>query len=395
MADNALSLSDEEFMKQDPGTFLDGDAEADADTSETSEEKETPVDQESESSEQSDGDEASSDDEGDSEAQEETDTAVDDEEVSQPSGDTQEEHETSSDSEVAESLDTGDQDSTDTKGDTPDTKEIDYKSAFEEVSKPFKANGAEMQVKDPKDIVRLMQMGANYQQKMAKLKPNLKVIKMLENNGLLDEAKLHHLIDLSKKNPKAVAKLIEESGVDPLDINTEASTDYKPTDYSVSDKEFNLDQALDGIKDTDTFTKTIDVLTKTWDADSKATVSENPEIIGIINTHMGNGVYDKVNAMLQQEKALGKLDGVSDVAAYRQIAEYMHENGMLREQSDESGKKDTSEVSSETETKKIAKAARDKKRKAVAPVKQTSSKKTDSEENFLGLSDDEFMKKYA
>ena len=145
------------------------------------------------------------------------------------------------------------------------------------------------------------------------------VIKMLEKNELLDEAKLHNLIDLSKKNPKAIAKLIEESDVDPLDIDKDVPTDYQPTDYSVTDKEYNLDQVLDEIKDTDTFNRTINVLTKEWDTPSKTTISDNPEIISIVNTHMGNGVFDQVNSVLQQEKALGKLGGIADVEAYKQI----------------------------------------------------------------------------
>ncbi len=236
-----------------------------------------------------------------------------------------------------------------------------------------------------------MQMGANYQKKMAQLKPNLKLIKMLEKNELLDEAKLHNLIDLSKKDPKAIAKLVQESDVDPLDIDKDVPTDYQPTNYTVTDKEYNLDAILDEIKDTDTFNRTINVMTKEWDVQSKSTISENPEIISIVNTHMGNGVFDKVNAMLQQEKALGKLAGIPDVEAYRQIAESMHKNGFLQAQN--GNKPGTSEVSSKTDEK--ANADRDKKRKAVAPVKQTTTKKASTDDNFLGLSDDEFMKKYA
>jgi hypothetical protein len=47
------------------------------------------------------------------------------------------------------------------------------------------------------------------------------------------------------------------------------------------------------------------------------------------------------------------------------------------------------------EVQEQANADRNKKRKAVAPVKQTTTKKAPTDENFLGLSDDEFMKKYA
>ena len=58
-----------------------------------------------------------------------------------------------------------------------------------------------------------------------------------------------------------------------LDIDKDTPTDYEPTDYSISDKEYNLDQVLEDIKDTDTFNRTINVLTKDWDAESKETIS--------------------------------------------------------------------------------------------------------------------------
>jgi len=387
MTQTSLGLSDAEFLEKDPSELL-----AEENTSDTEE----STNQEIESSDQTDEDKdtpSTTNVEEDSNAQEQTEDVTNEEEVSQPEGDTQTEPETSTDSDTTESLDTSKKDSTDTKGDTPETTEFDYESAYKKVSEPFKANGTDMQVKDPEDIVRLMQMGANYQKKMAQLKPNLKIIKMLENNELLNEEKLHNLIDLSKKNPKAIAKLLKESDIDPLDIDKDAPTDYQPTDYSVSDKEYNLDRVLDDIKHTDTFNKTINVLTKDWDTRSKETISEYPEIIGIINSHMGSGVFDKVNAVLQQDKALGKTAGISDVDAYRQIVEHMQANGEFREQNDNLNS--TPKVSSKSDTNSQANADRNKQRKAVAPVKQTTTKKSSTDEDFLGLSDADFMKKYA
>ena len=383
MTQSSLGLSDAAFLEKDPAELLAEEA--------TPAVEEKPAEQEIESSDQTDEDKIATSEEEVSEAQEQTEATPEEKEVSQPEGDTQTAHEPFSGSDTTESLDTSKKDSTDTKEDTPETTEFDYESAYKRVSEPFKANGTDMQVKDPQDIVRLMQMGANYQKKMAQLKPNLKLIKMLEKNELLDEAKLHNLIDLSKKDPKAIAKLIEESDIDPLDIDKDVPTDYQPTNYSVTDKEYHLDQILDEIKDTETFSKTINVLTKEWDAKSKSTITDYPEIIGIINTHMGNGVYEKVNAVLQQEKSLGKLNGISDVEAYREIAEHLHKNGDLQNAGDK--KVESSNVSSKTDEK--AEADRDKKRKAAAPVKQTTTKKAPTDDNFLGLSDEEFMKKYA
>ena len=375
MSQTSLSLSDAEFLEKDPAELL--------------AEEEKPAEQEIESSDQTDEDKVATSEEEVSEAQEQTEDETVKEEVSQPEGDTQREPEPFADSGTTESLDTSKKDSTETKEDTPETTEFDYESAYKKVSEPFKANGVDMQVKDPEDMIRLMQMGANYQKKMSQLKPNLKLIKMLEKNELLDEAKLHNLIDLSKKDPKAIAKLVKESDVDPLEIDKDAPTEYEPTNYSITDKEYNLDRVLDDIKDTETFNKTINVLTKEWDTESRSVISDQPEIIGIVNAHMANGIYDEVNVVLQQEKALGKLDGIPDVEAYRQVAEHMNKNNMFK-QPEPVGK---SKVSSKTDEK--AEADRDKKRKAAAPVKQTTTKKAPADEDFLGLSDEDFMKKYA
>jgi len=380
MTQTSLGLSDAEFLEKDPAELL-----AEVDT------EDKPADQEIESSNQTDEDKVATSEEEVSEAQEQTEDKTVKEEVSQPEGDTQTEPEPFADSGTTESLDTSKKDSPDTEGDSPETTEFDYESAYKKVSEPFKANGVDMQIKDPEDIIRLMQMGANYQKKMTQLKPNLKIIKMLEKNELLDEAKLHNLIDLSKKDPKAIAKLIQESDIDPLDIDKDVPTDYQPTNYSVTDKEYHLDQVLDEIKDTETFSRTINVLTKDWDTKSKESITDYPEIISVINTHMGNGVFDLVNAVLQQEKSLGRLTGISDLEAYKEIAEYMYKNGDLKNKTDNN--KGTSKVSSKTDEK--ANADRNKQRKAVAPVKQTTTKKASTDENFLGLSDEAFMKKYA
>ena len=167
MTETSLELSDQEFLDKDPAEFL-SDEVTEEPTDEQKLDIEEPV-------EQIDETEATSSNEEGSDAQEQTDVETSQDEVSQPEGDTQPEHEKSTDSDATESLDTSNEDSTDTKEDTPETKEFDYESAYKKVSEPFKANGVDIQVKEPDDIVRLMQMGANYQKKMSQLKPHLKM----------------------------------------------------------------------------------------------------------------------------------------------------------------------------------------------------------------------------
>lgn len=375
-----LELSDEDFMNQPSEVFLE-----DPKGSEENAEDKQEIDPAGQTAEEI----AAAKVAADSKAREQTDATTNKEEVGQPGGDTQTELETSQDGDAKESLDTSDQTSTDTKGDTPDTKEIDDESAYKKVFEPFKANGVEMKVDNPEDAIKLMQKGAGYQKKMADLKPHLKVIKMLQNNNLLEEDKLHNLIDLANKDPKAIAKLVKESGLDPLDIDTEGSADYQPKNHSVGDKEFALDTVLEDLKDSPTFTKTIDVLTKEWDPKSKTAVADTPEIITIIDNHMSNGVYDKVNAVMQQEKALGKLTGVSDLDAYMQITAQLQETGVLTT----AGKQtDPATVSSDAKAIKLAEEAeRTKAREAAAPVKHVATKEK-AKTAFLNLSDDDFLK---
>jgi len=387
--DNALGMDDEEFLKQDLSMLeqeLDKDLEIQA-TNQIAEAEgeQTPevvanedTTQEIEESE-SNTDEAEEDDSGD--------------EVTDPFEDTQKKDETPNDDTDPESQDTDVTTNTktaETNEDTQETAGVDFEGAYKRIMSPFKASKRMMQVDNIDDAISLMQKGADYNQKMQALNPNLKIVNMLEKEGLLDRNKLNNLIDLSKKNPQAIAKLIKESGIDPLDIDTDKEVDYKPTDYEVSDKEFKLNQVLDEIKDSPSFSKTINVLSKEWDGESKKLISDNPEIISIINDHITNGVYDRVQSIIDSERAVGRLDNVPDVVAYRQVAEYLQTQGELVNE----GHGNTPPNASVPQTKanEVDTARLKQKRKAAGSTKKTTSKKTSSTPNYLKMTDEEFMK---
>ena len=378
---DALGMSDEDFLKKDFGDFEETPAveTAELDT-EVTEEQTSEADVETQVIETQDN------------AQEQPEPEPLDDADSQPFEDTQTEQEPSAKSTEPASLDT-EVKVDDTDGDTQETSTVDFQGAYERIFAPFKANGSEMQVDTVDDVMSLMKMGANYQKKMATLAPNLKLVKMLEKNNLLDASKLNNLIDISKKNPAAISKLIKDSGIDPLDIDTDEEVKYTPNDYNVSDKEYKLDEALEGIKDSKTFNDTIDVLSNQWDTASKKIIAENPQIIGIIDGHMQNGVYAEVKKLVSKERALGRLEGVSDVAAYQQAANYLASIGVLNNgDTKKVATPPTSDVSSKTKAKDDAQLTN--KRKAAASTK-TSSKPTTSQPDFLKMTDDEFMKMAA
>ncbi len=270
-------------------------------------------------------------------------------------------------------------------------EETDYKAEYQKILAPFSANGKQMQVESAEEAITLMQMGANYNKKMAALKPNLKLLKLLENNGLLSEEKLSFLIDLDKKNPDAITKLVKDSGLDPLEMDVSKS-DYKPNTYTVHDREVELDSVLSDIQDTPTYSKTISIVGNKWDGESKKIIVENPQLIKVINDHMANGVFDLISNEVDRQRALNRLNGVSDIEAYRLVGDEMHNRGALRPASQPAQKvpgtvrepvpaKPTAQ-NQDTRSKKLAASTP----KAAAPVKN------DPDFNPLALSDEDFAK---
>jgi hypothetical protein len=285
-------------------------------------------------------------------------------------------------------------DSEDDSEDTDDSKEesdeLDYKAQFEDIMAPFKANNREIQVDSVEDARRLMQMGANYNKKMAGLKPNLKLMKMLENNDLLDEEKLSFLIDLDKKNPEAVTKLLKDSGLDPDDIDLEADNGYKANStYTVDDKEVELDGILGEIQDTESFDRTIDIIGNKWDEASRKLVLDQPEAIKHINEHIETGIYDRIMTVVEQERMVGRLTGMSDLEAYKHVGDAIHASGGF---DTPTGNPADNVDTSTRQTKKVPDPKLKSKKKAASSTKGSTVASKKDDFNPLSMSDEEFAK---
>ena len=191
--------------------------------------------------------------------------------------------------------------------DKPAVVETDYKSFHDQVMAPFKANGKMIQLKSPEEAIALMQMGANYTRKMQEIQPHRKVLLMLENNGLLDEGKLSYLIDLDKKNPDAIKKLVKDAGLDPMDIDTSEESAYRVGNHRVSDEEAAFRGVLDDLSTTDNGKQTLQVINSTWDQASKELLWKNPGVMTLINQQRELGIYDRILTEVERRKALGQV----------------------------------------------------------------------------------------
>jgi len=379
-----LSMGDEEFTEflanggiPEEGTTEESDDSSSDDDSDE-DDNEDVKDDESDSDE--DADDASDDDESDDDKTDEDDDAEDDK---SEDGD----DDTDADKEDDDKEKDSDKDEDDDK--------TDAKTELAKLFAPFRANGKDMQVNSVEEALTFMKMGANYNKKMAAMKPGLKVLKMLDNNNLLDESKLTYLIDLDKKDPEAIKKLIKDSGIDPLDIDVKSNADYKPTeDYTVDDKEVELDGVLAEIKDTDSFEDTIDIIKNKWDDKSRDFAVSNPQVLSTINDHVATGIYKRVMDVVDHQRALGKLPGLSDLEAYKHVGDAINAQGGFDPKPDDSKSADTTTEDTATK-KKVTESKRKSKKRAASTTKSTSNSKAKDDFNPLAMSDEDFEKAMA
>ena len=376
---NILEMSDEELLALDPSTFTQSDPQ-----SETTGEDPANADPESTATESQDEDPAD-ESEGDSQGQSAEPDAEDTDEDSAAQGAT---------GDSTDEKPEGNEESTPKAKsvESPAEQSVNYEDAYKQLTAPFKANGREIQVKSAEDAKALMQMGANYNKKMAGLKPHLKMLKMLENNGLLSEEKLSYLIDLEKKNPEAISKLIKESGIDPLELDTEKAGDYKPTQRNVDDRELELDAVLDEIQDTDSYPRTLDVVSNKWDSASKNVIANNPQVLKVINGHVQSGVFDQIVKEVESERMFGRLSGLSDIEAYRQVGDAIQARGGFDHLVPQGQQTQPKPVVVQPKPKMGDEGKRREKKLAASSSQPAAPSKQAAEFNPLALSDDEFSK---
>lgn len=260
---------------------------------------------------------------------------------------------------------------------------IDYKKFYEKIMTPFKANGKLITLKTPEEAIQLMQMGANYTRKMQAIAPYKKTLLMLENNGLLDEDKLSFLIDLDKKNPEAIKKLIKDAGIDPMDIDTSTEPQYKEGSHKVSNEEAAFMTVLDDLKQSQDGMQTIKEINSNWDDASKNILWSSPDIMRTIHQQRENGVYQLIVDEMERQRTLGNISPETPfLVAYKQIGDALVANKQ---------KAVPQPVAVKAKTVKTSTVKNNEKAKAAAPNRTTPS----APKRFinpLAMSDEEFLK---
>ncbi len=265
---------------------------------------------------------------------------------------------------------------------------FNYEVAYKALMAPIKANGKTIELKSPEELVQLAQMGANYTKKMQAIQPHRKVLLMLENNGLLDEGKLSYLIDLDKKNPEAIKKLIKDAGINPLDIDTEAESKYQQGNHRVSDAEAAFSNQLEDLKSNPEGVQTLQTI-NAWDQASKEVLWTNPALMATIHSQRENGIYAAIATEIDRRRTLGIIPAeVPFLHAYKAVGDELNASGAFSKL----GQPQKTPVATRTAAPKPT-AANSDKANAAAPSRSTP-RAAKPFVNPLNMSDEEFMKTF-
>ena len=284
------------------------------------------------------------------------------------------------------------------------TETVNFEAKYKEAMAPLKANGKTIEIQSMDELRQLASMGANFTRKMQDIAPHRKILAMLENNGLLDEAKLSFFIDLDKKNPEALKKLIKDSGVDPLDIDVSSEPAYQAGNHKVSDTEIAFRTVLEDLQSTSTGQETISVINSSWDQASKEELWKAPEIMATIQQQRENGIYDTISAEITRQAMLGKIPASTPfIQAYLTVGNELQTRGAFTNLNAPNGKgvqnastQTTAPVNAPVATRVVvpkSQVTNGAAANAAASTRQTQ-KRVLPVVNLQSMSDDDFLKNW-
>ena len=259
---------------------------------------------------------------------------------------------------------------------------IDYKAAYETIFKPFKANGKEITPRNLDDVVKLMQMGANYTKKMQTLAPVKRAYESL-NKADIKEEDLNFLIDIHKGDVEAIKQLLQRHKIDPIDLDLE-SNNYKANRKNIaSDEDVEFSDVL---RDVDSsLPKIQEILNNKWDEASKQKLVKDPKLLRALHEEIELGRFDEVQARVELEKTFGRYQGYSDLEAYIDVV-----TKMVNEQTKTVTPTHTTKI--EDKPKTTPTKIPDKSKAAPVRGKPKNQGAKMTVQDLLSMSDDDFNK---
>ena len=297
--------------------------------------------------------------------------------------------------EQSQEVDSGKQesDTKDTVGqntDNQETTKIDYKAFYETVTQDFKASGKTMPgVKEPEKFIKALQMATDYALKTAALKPALKRVKMLEE---VSDEDLAEMLDFKKRNPEVIKKALKEANIDPLELDMD-KVNYVPQVQMISDSEYDFRETVDELSKDVKFNDTRQLILSGLDTKSKELALTDTRVLKALHQEVVSGRIEQIQAKALELRAFGSVDSsITDLELYATIARQMDQNSSTITQSNPSAV--SAQVVSNTQTKQVTKEPNPEleDKRARAGIQTKPQSKVVKKYDPTKLSDDEFLK---
>lgn len=289
---NINELSQEEFDALTPDEIRERAAKEDAEQSDDSDTDDSEeLDQED--ADEHEDDNQDSEEESDSEDYEESEES---DEESDSEEDTDEEVKTKVTTKAPK------EDKSET---TPEVITMDPTDFQSQITASFKAAGKEYSFTDPKEIISLMQKGVHYTQKLQSISHLKGLNEVLTQNGLSDPEELAFLIDVKNGNPEAIAKLIQQHGIDTYDLDEDKAAGYQSTSVNIDQesKAVALREMLEDHKE-DTNFNSVFTDARKWDQASQEYLLDNLGTFEALRDHKADGSYDRIMAELDRRNVV-------------------------------------------------------------------------------------------
>lgn len=292
-------------------------------------------------------------------------------------------------------LDDNSEDNSDTIQNSNNTSRTpDYKGFYNKVMSPFKAGGKTLQLNNADEVISLMQKGIDYTKKTQDLARYRKPMLMLEKAELLDEEKISFLIDVEKGNQEAIRKLLKDKNIDAFSLPSEDEPiNYQTGSHIIGDNEMRLKEVCDELSATNDGQSFLTEVNNKYDAVSCRHLVEAPELLRTLYHHKQIGAYDDIVSEIDRQRMLGKLDpNVPFIEAYNTIARSMVNQGTVKPNS-RNGLAGTQPI-----TRRAAITSNqfnNSQRAKAAGIPRSSSGTARTIKNPLGMSDEEFLKRFG
>lgn len=293
---------------------------------------------------------------------------------------------------------------------TADAKEPEATTQATTTKRKYKANGKEFEFTDQDIFDKFGQVfgqAMDYTKKMQAIAPYRTMISAIEDAKISKED-LNLAIEVLKGDKQATAALLKRTGVNALELDTEAVQDYQPKNYGRSETELNIQDVISSISGDPEASTTLSVLNSQWDTASVERFAKEPELIKELHLDIKSGVYAKVAPMAEAMKVFDngrKSDLDYYIAAgtkYYADLEREQFNAMQAEktriaveQAAQQAKEEAIRAESERlaklkaeETQRQQQAALDVKRRAAAPTASMAG--TKGVKDYLSVTDEDF-----